>query len=75
MTNAGHEDRMLLDDLWPVDRESEIPDAAPSASEPRPRSVSHGRIIDHLLARLADSGAADAAGETVSWPLQSYLDV
>lgn len=52
MTNAGHEDRMLL----ALDPAALVTDFEPVAEErarvPRSRNVSYGRIIDHFLTKL-----------------------
>jgi hypothetical protein len=52
MTDAGHEDRMLL----ALEPAALIPDLEPVVEErarvPRSRNASYGRIIDHFLTKL-----------------------
>lgn len=52
MTDAGHEDRMLL----ALDPAAFVTDPEPIVEErarvPRSRNASYGRIIDHFLTKL-----------------------
>ncbi|KQW31103.1 hypothetical protein ASE36_02110 [Rhizobium sp. Root274] len=63
MTEAGHDDRTLLDTLSLREEEDdcdlEVEDL-PRVAEPRRRIVAQGLIIGHLLPHLADPDAADS---------------
>ncbi|MDH4439644.1 MAG: hypothetical protein QE284_04600 [Rhizobium sp.] len=65
MTEAGHDDRTLLDTLSPREEEDvfDMEDAAPPrVAGPLLRIVAQGLIIGHLLPHLADPDAAESLG-------------
>ena len=75
MTDAGHEDRMLL----ALEPAALIPDLEPVVEErvrvPRSRHASYGRIIDHFLTKLE---AFDDEHDPLDGPLLAarlYQDV
>jgi hypothetical protein len=63
MTETGHEDRTLLDTLWPREEDDffDIEEAEPPrVAGPRLRIFAQGLIIGHLLPHLADADAAES---------------
>lgn len=75
MTDAGHEDRMLL----ALDPAAFVPDLEPAIEErarvPRSRNASYGRIIDHFLAKLETFDDELDTMETAPMAARLYQDV
>lgn len=75
MTDAGHEDRMLL----ALDPAALVTDFEPPVEErvrvPRSRNVSYGRIIDHFLAKLETFDEAHDPLEAAPMAARLYQDV
>lgn len=76
MTEAGHEDRTLLDMLAPMFAVEDERDA-PKPLIRQARNAAHGAIIGQLLPRFAEDEAPEALD--IDTPLtflsRSYLDV
>jgi hypothetical protein len=75
MTEAGHEDRMLL----ALEPAAFVDDLEPAVQDPvrvpRSRHVSHGRIVDHFLTKLEPHDDDDDALETMPIAARFYVDV
>jgi hypothetical protein len=63
-TEAGHDDRTLLDALSPREEDyrailEDEDEPSPRLPQPRLRIVAQGLIIGHLLQQIADADAAE----------------
>lgn len=77
MTDAGHEDRMLLaldPAAFVTDLEPD-PDMEERVRVPRSRHVSYGRIIDHFLTKLETFDDEDDLLDAPLLAARRYQDV
>lgn len=75
MTNAGHEDRMLLalDPAALVNEFEPVPEDRPRV--PRSRNASHGRIIDHFLTKLESFDETADGIDVTPFAARLYQDI
>ena len=75
MTDAGHEDRMLL----ALDPAALVTEPEPPIEErvrvPRSRNASYGRIIDHFLTKLEGFNDEPEAPEMAQFAHRLYREV